>query len=106
MGNGRPENGIGTFVETGGCVNCETKRNVKRNPVFRRRQFDSRGKLPTTAAWQPALFRVRLALLAERFARCLDAQSFDALELILRPFFELAEIRSLQRHKIQRNRPQ
>ena len=43
---------------------------------------------------------------SKRVLRRLDAQSFDALKLIVRPFFELVEIRSLQRHKIRRNRRQ
>jgi hypothetical protein len=44
-------------------------------------------------------------LSSKRFARHFQAQSFDALKLILRPFFELAEIHSLQRRKIRRDRP-
>ena len=34
---------------------------------------------------------------SKRVARRLDAQSLDALKLIVRPFFELVEIGSLQR---------
>src|SRR6476469_9050139 len=47
-----------------------------------------------------------LDLRAKRFPRHFQAQSFDPLKLILRPFFELGEIRSLQRRKIRCDRPQ
>src|SRR2546430_13535843 len=42
----------------------------------------------------------------KRFRCHFQAQGFDALKLILRPFFELAEIRSLQRRNILRDRLQ
>src|SRR6476469_2987218 len=42
----------------------------------------------------------------KRFPCHFQAQSFDALKLILRPLFELGAIRALERRKILRNRPQ
>src|SRR5436190_23389838 len=42
----------------------------------------------------------------KRFRCHFQAQGFDALKLILRPFFELVEIRSLQRRKILLDDPQ
>jgi hypothetical protein len=46
------------------------------------------------------------ALRAKCFSRQFDAQSFDALKLIVRPFFQFTEFSSLQCRKIQRNRGQ
>ena len=45
-------------------------------------------------------------ILTKRFPCHFQAQSFDALKLIVRPLFQLAEIHSLQRRKIRCNRGQ
>ena len=54
--------------------------------------------------------RRKLIIVFDLRAKCLprhfDAQSFDALKLIVRPFFQLAEGSSLQCRKIRRNRGQ
>ena len=83
------------------------KQSFQQSPRLRDAIANTRDACATrSSASDPEGVDCSLDLRSKRFPRHFQAQSFDALKLILRPFFELGEIRSLQRRKILRNRPQ
>src|SRR6185295_11549851 len=93
-----------------GCLPLETLRagvcattEVVSARLIARKTFMNRKGSAEVADMQSATrsFAV-VELRSKRFPRHFQAQSFDLLKLILRPLFELAEIRSLQRRKIRR----
>jgi hypothetical protein len=96
--------GSAPVSRAGDCVS-QSRTFLKR--LFRRdAETNTRDACATrSSASNPEGVDCSLDLRAKRFARHFKAQSFHALKLILRPFFEPAEIHSLQRRKIRRDRP-